>query len=101
MLVLAAPIASGVLAFGSVALAAHLLNQALRQRDRALKQREGLLAQKDLLMREVDHPVRTSVSLTHGLLSLHQRQAATDGRLRDHLGDAASRVLTVARIHEH
>jgi two-component sensor histidine kinase len=101
MLVLAALIASGALAFGSVALAAHLLNQALRQRDRALKQREELLAQKDLLMREVDHRVRNSLSLIHGLLSLHQRQAATDERLRDQLGDAASRVLTVARVHEH
>ena len=101
MLVLAALIASGALAFGSVALAAHLLNQALRQRDRALKQREELLAQKDLLMREVDHRVRNSLSLIHGLLSLHQRQAATDERLRDQLGDAASGVLTVARVHEH
>jgi len=101
MLVLAALIASGALAFGSVALAAHLLNQALRQRDRALKQREDLLAQKDLLMREVDHRVRNSLSLIYGLLTLHQRHAATDGRLREPLGDAASRVLTVARVHEH
>jgi two-component sensor histidine kinase len=101
MLVLAALIASGVLAFGSVAFAAHLLNRALRHRNTALEQKEHLLAQKDLLMREVDHRVRNSLSLIYGLLLLHQRQAATDERLREPLGDAASRVLTVARVHEH
>ena len=100
-LLLAALIASGVLTFGCVALAAYLLNRALRQRDAALEQKEDLLTQKDLLMREVDHRVRNSLSLIYGLLSLHQRHAATDGRLREQLGDAASRVLTVARVHEH
>jgi len=97
---LAALIASGVLGFGSVAFAAYLLNRTLRQRDTALEQKEELLAQKDLLMREVDHRVRNSLSLIHGLLALHQRHPSTDERLREQLNDAASRVLTVSRVHE-
>ena len=101
MLVLIVLIASAALAFCFVAFATYFLNQALRQRETALGQKDDLLAQKDLLMREVDHRVRNSLSLIYGLLSLHQRHRAADERLSAQLGDAASRVLTVARVHEH
>jgi two-component sensor histidine kinase len=89
---------SGLLALGLVAFAALLLNRALVTREKVLGEKEDLLAQKDLLMREVDHRVRNSLMLVHSLLTLRQRNAGQAARCQ--LEEAASRVLTIARVHE-
>jgi two-component sensor histidine kinase len=90
---------SGVLALGLVGVTALLLNRALVTREAVLREKEQMIAQKDLMMREIDHRIRNSLTLVHSLLAIQKRNAAP--AVQNVLGDAASRVMTIARVHEH
>jgi two-component sensor histidine kinase len=52
------------------------------------------------MLREVNHRVKNSLQLISSLLAL-QQSGVTDERLRDQLGQADRRIMTIARIHEH
>lgn len=72
-----------------VALERHAAEQAL----------QAALADKDLLIREVDHRVKNSLAMVGGLLSMQER-AATSSEAKQALGEASTRLMTIARVHE-
>ncbi|MCC7048312.1 MAG: hypothetical protein IT562_16480 [Alphaproteobacteria bacterium] len=66
------------------------LEMRVQERTRALEQ----------LLQEVTHRVKNSLQLTASLLRL-QQNSVRDQPSRAHLADAQTRVLTIARLHEH
>lgn len=60
----------------------------------------SLLQQREIMLREVNHRVKNSLQLVSSLLSL-QQSGSGDEQLRDQLGQADRRIMTIARIHEH
>jgi two-component sensor histidine kinase len=76
------------------------LDTAMAERTRYESQLKGLLADKELLMQEVHHRVKNSLQLVRGILSL-QARGATHPEAKTALNDAATRILTVADVHQH
>lgn len=77
---------------------AELAAARAREAEEAVAARDALLREKDLLMREVDHRVKNSLTVTRSLLSLQARLSA-DGT-REALEEAAQRVSTIALVHD-
>lgn len=69
-----------------------------REAEEARATRDGLLREKELLLREVDHRVRNSLTVTRSLLSL-QARLSPDGT-REALEEATQRVSTIALVHD-
>ncbi len=76
------------------------LQSASDERTRYEQSLKGLLADKDLLMQEVHHRVKNSLQLVRGMLSLQARNAEQPGT-KTALLAAASRIMTVADVHQH
>lgn len=76
------------------------LEEAMAERRHYEAQLKSLLTDKDLLMQEVHHRVKNSLQLVRGILSLQARSAAHP-EARSALQSAASRILTVADVHQH
>jgi PAS domain S-box-containing protein len=66
----------------------------------ALEKQSALLHQNELLLREIDHRVYNSLSLIRSLLRLYS-SGLSDPAAQTALAEAASRVQTIARVHEH
>lgn len=73
-----------------------LLDRRVRERTQEL---ERALAQKEMLLREVNHRIKNSLQLVSSVLAL-QRNQLEDEAARAQFAEAASRVRTVARVHE-
>jgi two-component sensor histidine kinase len=76
------------------------LETAAAERNRYEKRLKGLIADKDMLMQEVHHRVKNSLQLVRGMLSLQARGAGHPGT-KAALMAAASRIMTVADVHQH
>lgn len=78
--------------------AANILGMAIeRQRhERSLK---VALDRQRLLVNEINHRVKNSLSIVSSMLSL-QSHASGDGNVKRLLGEASSRIATIARAHE-
>ncbi len=76
------------------------LQTASDERTRYEQRLKGLLADKDMLMQEVHHRVKNSLQLVRGVLSLQARNADEPGT-KTALLAAASRIMTVADVHQH
>ncbi|MCC6471040.1 MAG: hypothetical protein IT563_22175 [Alphaproteobacteria bacterium] len=103
----------GFAALGLVAaLAALALAHAYGRREQqTLRDIRGLNASLEMrvkertqalehLLQEVTHRVKNSLQLTASLLRLQQNNVR-DQPTREYLSDAQTRVLTIARLHEH
>jgi two-component sensor histidine kinase len=77
-----------------------MLDSAIAGRNRYESQLKGLIDDKELLMQEVHHRVKNSLQLVRGILSL-QARSATHPEAKSALNDAATRILTVADVHQH
>jgi two-component sensor histidine kinase len=77
-----------------------MMESASAERSRNEDRLRVLLADKDMLMQEVHHRVKNSLQLVRGILSL-QARTATNDEARTALNDAATRILTVADVHQH
>ena len=60
--------------------------------------KDSLIRDKDMLMREVHHRVKNSLQLVRTMLALQSRGASDE--VRTHLDDAASRIMSIAAVHE-
>ncbi|MEM7728987.1 MAG: histidine kinase dimerization/phosphoacceptor domain -containing protein [Pseudomonadota bacterium] len=67
-----------------------------QQLNASLRDELGL---QDVLMREIDHRVKNSLAMIASILRLQSRNAETEAT-KAQLASAASRVTTVARVHE-
>ncbi len=76
------------------------LKAASDERTRYEQRLKNLLSDKDLLMQEVHHRVKNSLQLVRGVLSLQARDADQPAT-RMALQAAASRIMTVADVHQH
>jgi two-component sensor histidine kinase len=76
------------------------LETAAAERNRYEKRLKGLIADKDMLMQEVHHRVKNSLQLVRGMLSL-QARGADHPDTKAALVAAASRIMTVADVHQH
>jgi two-component sensor histidine kinase len=76
------------------------LETAAAERNRYEKRLRGLIADKDMLMQEVHHRVKNSLQLVRGVLSL-QARATDHPATKAALTAAASRIMTVADVHQH
>ncbi|MCX7324555.1 MAG: hypothetical protein NTZ14_09015 [Hyphomicrobiales bacterium] len=76
------------------------LEAAADERSRHEQRLRSLLDDKDLLMQEVHHRVKNSLQLVRGVLSLQSRNTEHPGSKAALLA-AASRIMTVADIHQH
>jgi two-component sensor histidine kinase len=76
------------------------LETAAGERNRYEKRLRGLIADKDMLMQEVHHRVKNSLQLVRGVLSL-QARGASHPDTKAALTAAASRIMTVADVHQH
>jgi two-component system, sensor histidine kinase PdtaS len=76
------------------------LENAMSERMRYENQLKSLIADKDLLMQEVHHRVKNSLQLVRGILSLQARNVVHP-EVKSALNDAATRILTVADVHQH
>ena len=76
------------------------LDSATAQRTRYEGQLKGLIADKDLLMQEIHHRVKNSLQLVRGILSL-QARSAEHPEAKAALSAAATRIVTVADVHQH
>lgn len=63
-------------------------------------QKDAALAEAALLAREIDHRVMNSLQLTSAILSMQGRMM-DDPQVGDQLSIAASRVQSIARVHQH
>ena len=77
---------------------ANILAAAI-DRQMQLKVQESLLRDKDILIQEVHHRIKNSLQLVQTMLSL-QARIVTDPGEQSRLNDAASRVLSIAAVHE-
>jgi PAS domain S-box-containing protein len=71
----------------------------ITERHHAEQQLHDAMAMKDMLLRETHHRVKNSLQIISAMLSLQERMAAS-GELKASLNDAASRIRTVASLHE-
>ena len=69
------------------------------ERQRWSRAQERLVREKNMLMQEAHHRIKNSLQLVQTLLHL-QARAATDAGERARLNDAASRILSIAAVHE-
>jgi two-component sensor histidine kinase len=76
------------------------LDSAVAERLQHELRMTSLLADKDLLMQEVHHRVKNSLQLVRGILSL-QARGVVHPEAKAALTAAASRILTVADVHQH
>ena len=76
------------------------LQTASDERTRYEQRLQGLLGDKDLLMQEVHHRVKNSLQLVRGMLSLQARNTDQPDT-KTALLAAASRIMTVADVHQH
>lgn len=76
------------------------LDSAMSERNRYESRLKGLIDDKELLMQEVHHRVKNSLQLVRGILSL-QARSAVHPEAKSALNDAATRILTVADVHQH
>ncbi len=77
-----------------------MLESASAERSRNEDRLRGLLADKDMLMQEVHHRVKNSLQLVRGILTL-QARTSSHAEAKSALMDAATRILTVADVHQH
>lgn len=66
---------------------------------RMLAAQERLIAQKDSLFQELHHRVKNNLAMVSGFLALQGRQAG-NAQVREALGEAQQRIMTVARLHD-
>ena len=71
----------------------------ITERQEAEQQLHDAMAMKDMLMRETHHRVKNSLQIISAMLSLQERVAASSD-IKASLNDAASRIRTVASLHE-
>jgi PAS domain S-box-containing protein len=71
----------------------------ITERQEAEQQIHDAMAMKDMLLRETHHRVKNSLQIVSAMLSLQERVAATS-EIKASLNDAASRIRTVAALHE-
>lgn len=76
------------------------LQAASEERTRYEDRLKGLIADKDLLMQEIHHRVKNSLQLVRGVLSL-QARSTDQPDTKAALLEAASRIMTVADVHQH
>jgi two-component sensor histidine kinase len=76
------------------------LASAEAERNENEAQLKSLLADKDLLMQEVHHRVKNSLQLVRGILTM-QARSSSHAEAKAALQAAASRILTVADVHQH
>jgi two-component sensor histidine kinase len=76
------------------------LDSAISERTRYEFRLKGLISDKELLMQEVHHRVKNSLQLVRGILSL-QARGTIHPEAKIALNDAATRILTVADVHQH
>jgi PAS domain S-box-containing protein len=69
------------------------------ERHQAEQQLHDAMAMKDMLLRETHHRVKNSLQIISAMLSLQERVAGSN-ELKASLTDAASRIRTVASLHE-
>jgi len=67
---------------------------------RASAERDREVAERDLFLQEFDHRVKNNFALVASLLDLQRRRAAEAATV-EALGDALSRVESIARAHRH
>ncbi|WP_188056197.1 sensor histidine kinase [Sphingosinithalassobacter sp. CS137] len=84
-------------AYGLVVAVAELFRRAVR---RASAERDREVAERDLFLQEFDHRVKNNFALVASLLDLQRRRAAEAATV-EALGDALSRVESIARAHRH
>ncbi len=92
-----APVASRI---SELAELKNTLENASQERTRYEQRLKGLIGDKDMLMQEVHHRVKNSLQLVRGVLSLQARSAEDPGAKAALLA-AASRIMTVADVHQH
>jgi two-component sensor histidine kinase len=78
---------------------AGLLGIAIERQHADADLREALDHQA-MLTREMSHRVKNSLASVVGLLHVQSRSAASE-EVRDALKDAASRITTIAQVHDH
>jgi two-component sensor histidine kinase len=76
---------------------AGLFRRAVR---RTAARNDARIEERDLFLREIDHRVKNSFALVAGLLDMQRRRAA-DEPTREALGQALSRVQSIAQAHRH
>ncbi len=72
--------------------------ELLREKEALLRENQALLGEKDLLMQEVHHRVKNSLQLVQTLLSMQARRL-TNAEAREHVEEAAARIMTIAAVH--
>ena len=70
------------------------------ERQRADADLKEALDHQAMLTREMSHRVKNSLASVVGLLRLQSRSAQSE-EVRDALKDAASRITTIAQVHDH
>jgi two-component sensor histidine kinase len=70
------------------------------ERQHADAELRGALDHQAMLTREMSHRVKNSLASVVGLLRVQSRNAASD-EVRSALKDAASRITTIAQVHDH
>ncbi|OWJ75915.1 sensor histidine kinase [Haematobacter genomosp. 1] len=66
---------------------------------REVAEKDTALARQKVLLAEIDHRVKNSFAAVIGLLNL-QARSHTDPALREAVAQAASRIATLARVHD-
>jgi two-component sensor histidine kinase len=74
--------------------------RAVDDLSRTVAQKDAALADAALMAREIDHRVMNSLQLTSAMLSMQSRNI-DDPSVADQLTIAASRIQSVARVHQH
>ncbi len=74
--------------------------KAVEDLSRTVAQKDAALADAALMAREIDHRVMNSLQLTSAMLSMQSRTIDTPA-VADQLTIAASRIQSVARVHQH
>src|SRR6476661_8287446 len=82
-----------------LAVFAGLLGIAIERQHADADLREALDHQA-MLTREMSHRVKNSLASVVGLLRVQSRSASSED-VRDALNDAASRITTIAQVHDH
>ncbi len=75
-----------------------VMREQLVEADNARLEHE--LEQKCVLLAEIDHRVKNSFTLISGVLRMQMRGMAEDDAAHAALADAATRISTLARVHE-
>lgn len=75
-----------------------VMHEQMVEADNERLQRE--LEQKRVLLAEIDHRVKNSFTLISGVLRMQMRGLAADDAAHSALADAATRISTLARVHE-